>query len=106
MPMIKRRRKMDKNRRCLYGALKKSKLDQTDENTINPEQTSPLKTHKNEEITDVPKETIKLNDLAKESEVKCSFKSKEEPKLAEAIAKNDENSKEVVSKPSKKTKQR
>lgn len=105
MPMIKRRRKMDKNRRCLFGALKKSKLVQSVDDTINPEQTlPPLKIHKNERTTDIKKETTNLNDSAKESEVKCLFKLQEE-KLKESSAKN-ENSKEIASKPSTKTKQR
>lgn len=115
MPMIKRRRRMDKNkRRCLYGVEKKPNSIQSIETPITPVEEEPIvKKHKNGRIINLKVEE-KINedhstDEKSESKCKVADKSTKKDKMIEKSKEESiEDVKVEISNPksSAKTKQR
>jgi len=101
MPMIKKRRKMDKKkRRCLFGAAKKTKLDPPIENLIILEKPI-IKKHKNGRLLDIKKEESELikesnSKLNSDSNLKSSNNSIEDKEIEQSVEQNNVDIKEEL----------
>jgi hypothetical protein len=108
MPMIHRRKKVDKKkRRCLFGA-EKIKLDKPNENTNNLDQ--PIKKNKSEKIVDIKLEEkpIEESTLLKELKPKSKLSKTIEVKEIKCSTKEvcNEDTKKEISSSQVKSKQR